>query len=69
MASRFMLTWRNKRQGLLKSACNLVKYLDSILFYYTDINYRLKIKWKKVSRGDDFFTSIDDLKSHLDRLV
>ena len=48
-----------KRHSLLKSANNLVKDVDRILFCYADINCRLKIKWKNDSRKDYFFTSID----------
>ena len=40
-----------------------------ILFCYSDINCRLKIKWKDESREDDFFTLIDYLKDHLEGLV
>ena len=55
-------------QSLLKSASNLVRDVDRILFCYADINCRLKIKWKDESR-EDFFTSTDDLKGHLEGLV
>ena len=58
-----------KRHILLKSASNLVKDVDRIWFCYADINCRLKIKWKDESREDDFFTSRDDLKGHLEGLV
>ena len=54
-----------KRHSLLKSASNLVKDVDRILFCYADINCCLKIKLKDESREDDFFTSIDDLKGYL----
>ena len=39
-----------KRQSLLKSARNLVKDVDMVLFCYADINCRLKIKWKNEPR-------------------
>ena len=59
----------NKRHSLLKSASNLVKDVDRILFCYADINSCLKIKWKDESREDNFFSSIDDLKGHLEGLI
>ena len=65
--SYFDLT--KKRHSLLKSPSNLVKDVDRVLFCYADINCRLKIKWRDESREDDFFTSIDDLKSHLEGLI
>ena len=65
--SYFGLT--KKRHSLLKSPSNLVKDVDRVLFCYADINCRLKIKWRDESREDDFFTSIDDLKSHLEGLI
>ena len=34
------------QHSLLKSASNLVKDVDIILFCYADITCRLKIKWK-----------------------
>ena len=58
-----------KRHTLLKSASNLVKDVDRILFCYADINFLLKIKRKDGSRKEDFFTPIDDSKGHLEGLI
>ena len=58
-----------KRHSLLKSASNLVKYVDRVLFCYTGINCCIKIKWEDESREDDSFTSIDNLKGHTEGLI
>ena len=64
-----MLIRQKKRHSLLKSARNLVKDVDRVFSCYADFNYRLKIKRKRKSIEDDFFTSIDDLKAHSEDLI
>ena len=58
-----------KSHSLLKSASNLVKDVGRVLCCYADINCRLKIKSKDESQEGKFFTSIDDLKGHLEGLI
>ena len=58
-----------KINSLLKSTSNLVKDVDRSLFCHPDITCHLKIRWKDKSKEDDYSTSIDNLKDHLEGLI
>ena len=58
-----------KIKSLLKSASNLVKDVDRILFCHPDFTSHLKIRWKDKSKEDDYFTSKDNLQDHLEGLA
>ena len=49
-----------KRHSLLRKANDLVRKRDEVLFYYADINCRLKLKWTGQSKQDKFFSSLDE---------
>ena len=54
-----------RRHDLLSDASKLVANNNQVLFCFADINCRLKVKWADDSRGDNFFTTLDELESLL----
>ena len=52
-----------KRYNLIISANKLIQNIESIKFCYIDVNCRAKIKFSDDSVDDDFFHSLDELKS------
>ena len=59
VTAHFALT--KKHHSLLRKANDLVRNRDEVLFCYTDINCRLKVKWTDKSRQRKFFSSLDKL--------
>ena len=63
---RIKLDLTKSRYDLLKRANDHVKEVPSIKFYYTDVNYRLKVKFNHENQKDIFFYSFDDLRDIAD---
>ena len=66
---KFHIDLTKKINSLLKSASNLAKDVDRILFCHPDITSHSKIGWKDKSKEDDYFTSRDNLQDHLEGLT
>ena len=54
---------KKKRYNLITSANKIVQNIESVKFCYIDVNCRPKIKWSVDSVNDDFFHSLNELRS------
>ena len=54
---------KKKRYNLITSANKIAQNIESVKFCYIGVNCRPKIKWSVDSVNDDFFHSLNELRS------